>query len=81
VRIPAHRVLPVHPKSGAPGLTPAAVTDGTPSDEQDDKPLALTGVEVKSLPFYKLSTQFGDLDQSFLRTGFCPCTRNQARQA
>ena len=38
-------------------------------DEQDDKPLALTGVEVKSLPFYKLSTQFGDLDQS--RTGCC----------
>ena len=33
-------------------------------DEQDDKPLKLEGVEIASLPFYKLSTQFGDLDQS-----------------
>ena len=33
-------------------------------DEQDDKPLQVEGVEVVSLPFYKLSTQFGDLDQS-----------------
>ncbi|NDJ58678.1 tRNA 4-thiouridine(8) synthase ThiI [Enterobacteriaceae bacterium 4M9] len=33
-------------------------------DEQDDKPLAVENVEVVSLPFYKLSTQFGDLDQS-----------------
>ncbi len=33
-------------------------------DEQDDKPLQLEGVEVVSLPFYKLSTKFGDLDQS-----------------
>ncbi len=33
-------------------------------DEQDDKPFALDGVEVASLPFYKLSTKFGDLDQS-----------------
>ena len=33
-------------------------------DEQDDKPLQVGGVEVVSLPFYKLSTQFGDLDQS-----------------
>ena len=33
-------------------------------DEQDDKPLKVEGVEVASLPFYKLSTQFGDLDRS-----------------
>jgi tRNA uracil 4-sulfurtransferase len=33
-------------------------------DEQDEKPLKVEGVEVVSLPFYKLSTQFGDLDQS-----------------
>ncbi len=32
-------------------------------DEQDDKPLKVEGVEVASLPFYKLSTKFGDLDQ------------------
>ncbi|MCG8155579.1 tRNA 4-thiouridine(8) synthase ThiI [Brenneria goodwinii] len=33
-------------------------------DEQEDKPLVLDGAEIKLLPFYKLSTQFGDLDQS-----------------
>ena len=33
-------------------------------DEQDDKPLAVEGIDVVSLPFYKLSTKFGDLDQS-----------------
>ncbi|WP_426445570.1 tRNA uracil 4-sulfurtransferase ThiI [Siccibacter colletis] len=33
-------------------------------DEQDDKPLQVEGVEIASLPFYKLSTKFGDLDQS-----------------
>lgn len=33
-------------------------------DEQDDKPLKVEGVDVVSLPFYKLSTKFGDLDQS-----------------
>lgn len=42
-------------------------------DEQDDKPLALDGVEVKSLPFYKLSTQFGDLDQT--KTWLLYCDR------
>ncbi|MCS2153068.1 tRNA 4-thiouridine(8) synthase ThiI [Scandinavium goeteborgense] len=42
-------------------------------DEQDDKPLKLEGVEVGSLPFYKLSTQFGDLDQS--RTYLLWCDR------
>ncbi|MEC5317982.1 tRNA uracil 4-sulfurtransferase ThiI [Brenneria populi subsp. brevivirga] len=33
-------------------------------DEQEDKPLALDHAEIISLPFYKLSTQFGSLDQS-----------------
>lgn len=33
-------------------------------DEQDAKPLKVEGVGVASLPFYKLSTQFGNLDQS-----------------
>ncbi|WP_411900215.1 thiazole biosynthesis protein, partial [Salmonella enterica] len=33
-------------------------------DEQDDKPLKVEGVDVVSLPVYKLSTKFGDLDQS-----------------
>ena len=33
-------------------------------DEQDEKPLKLDGIEVRVLPFYKLSSQFADLDQS-----------------
>ena len=33
-------------------------------DEQDASPLNVEGVEVVSLPFYKLSTKFGDLDKS-----------------
>ena len=33
-------------------------------DEQDAKPFEPEGVEVASLPFYKLSTKFGDLDKS-----------------
>lgn len=42
-------------------------------DEQESSPLALQGVEVKSLPFYKLSTQFGDLDQN--KTWLLYCDR------
>ncbi|HAU5563977.1 TPA: tRNA 4-thiouridine(8) synthase ThiI [Serratia fonticola] len=42
-------------------------------DEQETSPLALEGVEVKSLPFYKLSTQFGDLDQN--KTWLLYCDR------
>ena len=42
-------------------------------DEQDDKPLEIEGMEVKSLPFYKLSSQFGDLDQS--KTWLLYCDR------
>ncbi|MDK9366020.1 tRNA uracil 4-sulfurtransferase ThiI [Lelliottia wanjuensis] len=32
-------------------------------DEQDASPLKVEGVEVVSLPFYKLSTKFGDLEK------------------
>ncbi|ORM65762.1 tRNA 4-thiouridine(8) synthase ThiI [Pantoea rodasii] len=42
-------------------------------DEQEASPLALEGVDVKSLPFYKLSTQFGDLDQD--KTWLLYCDR------
>ncbi|MDF2041597.1 MULTISPECIES: tRNA uracil 4-sulfurtransferase ThiI [unclassified Pantoea] len=42
-------------------------------DEQEEKPLRLNATEVKSLPFYKLSTQFGDLDQN--RTWLLYCDR------
>lgn len=31
-------------------------------DEQEDKPLQMEGVDIQSIPFYKLSTQFGNLD-------------------
>lgn len=40
-------------------------------DEQDDKPLQLEQVQVKSLPFYKLSSQFADLDQSKTYLLYC----------
>ncbi len=40
-------------------------------DEQEEKPLQLAQVEVKSLPFYKLSSQFGDLDQSKTYLLYC----------
>ena len=33
-------------------------------EEEENKPLALANVEVKHIPFYKLATQFGDLDMS-----------------
>ena len=33
-------------------------------DEHDEKPFALEGHEVRHLPFYKLESQFVDLDQS-----------------
>ncbi|MFI8417658.1 tRNA uracil 4-sulfurtransferase ThiI [Serratia sp. NPDC078593] len=40
-------------------------------DEQDDKPLQLEQVQVTSLPFYKLSSQFADLDQSKTYLLYC----------
>lgn len=33
-------------------------------EEQEASPINLTNVEMKLIPFYKLATQFGDLDQS-----------------
>lgn len=42
-------------------------------DEQEENPLRLNAAEVKSLPFYKLSSQFGDLDQN--RTWLLYCDR------
>ncbi|QYN43734.1 MULTISPECIES: tRNA uracil 4-sulfurtransferase ThiI [unclassified Gilliamella] len=40
------------------------VIDIRSPDEQEDEPLELSDVEVKHIPFYKLATQFADLDQS-----------------
>lgn len=40
-------------------------------DEEDENPLEIDDVEVKHLPFYKLATQFGDLDQSKQYLFYC----------
>ncbi|KQN63119.1 tRNA 4-thiouridine(8) synthase ThiI [Erwinia sp. E602] len=50
-----------------------AVLDIRSADEQDASPLSVDGVEVKALPFYKLATQFADLDQS--KTWLLYCER------
>jgi len=42
----------------------AVVLDIRSPEEEDDNPLELEGVEIMHLPFYKLTTQFGDLDKS-----------------
>ena len=42
----------------------AVVLDIRSPEEEEDKPLELDGVAVKHIPFYKLATQFGDLDMS-----------------
>ena len=42
----------------------AVVLDIRSPEEEDENPLVLEGVEIMHLPFYKLTTQFGDLDKS-----------------
>ncbi|SHF65789.1 tRNA uracil 4-sulfurtransferase ThiI [Vibrio gazogenes] len=49
----------------------AVVLDIRSPDEEDEHPLILEGVEVKHLPFYKLATQFGDLDPSKIYLLYC----------
>ncbi|MCO6551639.1 MAG: tRNA 4-thiouridine(8) synthase ThiI [Gilliamella sp.] len=44
--------------------TEHVVIDIRSSEEQEDNPLILNDIEVKHIPFYKLATQFGNLDQS-----------------
>ena len=41
----------------------SVVLDIRSPNEEDENPLEIKGVEIKHLPFYKLSTQFGDLDK------------------
>ncbi|RPF07353.1 tRNA uracil 4-sulfurtransferase ThiI [Vibrio crassostreae] len=41
----------------------AIVLDIRSPEEEDESPLEIDGVEIKHIPFFKLSTQFGDLDQ------------------
>lgn len=40
-------------------------------EEQETSPLKIDGVNVKELPFYKLSTQFGDLDKAKTYLLYC----------
>jgi thiamine biosynthesis protein ThiI len=47
------------------------VLDIRSPEEEDDNPLNIEGVEVKHIPFYKLATQFGDLDQSKTYLLYC----------
>jgi len=47
------------------------VLDIRSPNEEDENPLEIEGVEVKHLPFYKLATQFGDLDQSKQYLFYC----------
>jgi len=42
----------------------AVVLDIRSPEEEEDNPLALEGVNVIHLPFYKLTSQFGELDKS-----------------
>ncbi len=42
----------------------AVVLDIRSPEEEDENPLEIDGVDVKHIPFYKLATQFGDLDMS-----------------
>ncbi|MGR5093602.1 tRNA uracil 4-sulfurtransferase ThiI [Vibrio maritimus] len=49
----------------------AIVLDIRSAEEEDENPLELDGVEVKHLPFFKLGTKFGDLDQSKTYLLYC----------
>lgn len=40
------------------------IVDIRSPEEEDENPLDVEGVEVKHIPFFKLGTQFGDLDKS-----------------
>ncbi|MEQ4987357.1 tRNA uracil 4-sulfurtransferase ThiI [Proteus sp. fly-1089] len=40
-------------------------------EEQETSPLKMGGIDVKELPFYKLSTQFGDLDKAKTYLLYC----------
>ncbi len=51
----------------------AVVVDVRSPDETDESPLELDGVEVIEMPFFKIATQFGDLDQS--KSYFLYCDR------
>jgi len=49
----------------------ATVLDIRSPEEEENNPLEIEGVEVFHLPFYKLGTQFGDMDQSKTYLLYC----------
>jgi len=49
----------------------AVVLDIRGPEEEEHNPLILTEVDVQTIPFYKLSTKFGDLDQSKTYLLYC----------
>lgn len=49
----------------------AVVLDIRSPEEEDDKPLEIDGAEVVHIPFFKLATKFGDLDQSKTYLLYC----------
>ncbi len=49
----------------------AVILDIRAPEEEDEKPFEMEGVEVIHIPFFKLSTKFGDLDQSKTYLLYC----------
>lgn len=49
----------------------ATVLDIRSPDEEDENPLEIDGVDIEHIPFYKLATKFGDLDQSKTYLLYC----------
>ncbi|WP_104401962.1 tRNA uracil 4-sulfurtransferase ThiI [Vibrio penaeicida] len=49
----------------------AVVLDIRSAEEEDENPLEIEGVEVVHIPFFKLSTKFGDLDQTKTYLLYC----------
>ncbi len=49
----------------------AVVLDIRSSEEEDENPLEIDGVEITHIPFFKLATKFGDLDQSKTYLLYC----------
>ncbi|USD65878.1 tRNA uracil 4-sulfurtransferase ThiI [Vibrio sp. SCSIO 43136] len=49
----------------------AVVLDIRSAEEEDESPLEIDGVEIVHIPFFKLATKFGDLDQSKTYLLYC----------
>ncbi|NRD75076.1 tRNA 4-thiouridine(8) synthase ThiI [Shewanella sp. VB17] len=47
------------------------VIDIRAPEEEEKSPLEITGVEIKSIPFFKLATMFADLDKAYTYLLYC----------